>query len=157
MDQKDLEEYRKWFEITHEDRELETEELEALLDDIEEKLGYWNGIPEGFSRPGELPNPNDFETERYYQSLWRWKWDIERQLRNLIRGERDDLEWLGKLEGRQKARERAMGTEHAEEYGNGQQSGNRKPANAKRLRQHRKRASKTHNDVSGASPTHDPG
>lgn len=165
MDQNNLEDYRQWYEVTHTDRETETERLEQLLDDVETELDEWEDLlgwkreqseKIGFgNRPGEVPNPNELETKRYYQGLWRWKWDIERRLRDLIRAERDDLEWLGKLEGRKRARARA--TEHLtrrSNYGPGmetaeemRQSETRVKPGRSRNRQHKKTSHRAKTDV----------
>jgi len=161
LDQKNLAEYRQWYEVTHADRETETRRLELLLDDVEAELEEWEETLEWErqteerrqfeTRWGEVPNPHQLETKRYYQGLWRWKWDIERQLRNLIRAERDDLEWLDKLEGRQRARERAMGRRKSEpgEVTNEQRRPSLPPARAGsgKNRQHKKTSHRAKTDV----------
>jgi hypothetical protein len=122
VDQNSLESFRKWYTVEHDRREQETAWLEELLEDIDAKLEEWeealerrSAIDSRFaSRPGEVPNPSEWETERYYQGLWRWKWEIERRLRDLIRGERDDLEWMARLEGRLRAKERANRGSHSQ-------------------------------------------
>lgn len=124
MDQDSLENFRKWYKVEHDRREQETERLKELLEETEAKLEEWKETLEeqnGWNsnrfgdRLGEVPNPSELEVERYNQGLWRWKWDIERRLRDLVRGERDDLEWKAKLEGRLRARERANRGVHSEE------------------------------------------
>ncbi|MEO6888676.1 MAG: hypothetical protein ABI456_05825 [Ktedonobacteraceae bacterium] len=165
MNQNNLEKYRQWYEVTQTDRETETERLEQLLDDVETELEEWEdsleqkreryGNTEFWDTPGEVPNPHQLETRRYYQGLWRWKWDIERRIRDLIRGERDDLEWLGKLEVRKRARTRA--TEHLTRRSNYspkvepseemRQSETRVKPGSSKNRQHKKTSHKAKTDV----------
>jgi len=131
--QDNLEAFREWYKINHKLREEETARLELKLREVERELEQAEEARKrirldrdklGWGRQrGEPLNPSEWEAERYYQGLWEWKWKIERRLRELIRWEREDLEWLGRLEGRQRARDRANRGEHVRgRGGNAKQS-----------------------------------
>jgi hypothetical protein len=159
VDQNSPESFRKWYKVEHDRREQETEWLEELLEDIDAKLEEWEETLVRrseidsrlmFSRPGEVPNPNEWETERYYQGLWRWKWDIERRLRDLVRGERDDLEWMARLEGRLRAKERADRGLHSEGSNEDRRpSETRITPRTRKNRQHKKTSHGRQTDVQG--------
>jgi hypothetical protein len=160
VDQNSLESFRKWYEIEHDRREQETEWLGELLEDVDAKLEEWEETLERRSetdskfmftrRPGEVPNPSEWETERYYQGLWRWKWDIERRLRDLIRGERDDLEWMARLEGRLRAKERANRGFHPEGPNEDRRPNEtRTTPRTRKNRQHKKTSHERQTDAEG--------
>lgn len=162
MDQDDLREFREWYKINHKLREEETERLELKLSEVEEELEQAEGARERkrlneekigwLYRRDEPLNAGQWETERHYQGLWEWKWKIERRLRELIRWERDDLEWLGRLEGRQRAIDRAI--DRANRGGHAEiPEGTRWPdrtriaGTVRKNRQHKKRSIKGHTDA----------
>lgn len=141
MNQGDLVQSREQYKTDHERREAEAERLEAELSEVGEQLETLenNVIVEGYREvdPYERPHPSQVEVVRYYQMMREWEWKIERRLRELIRWEREDLEWLDKLEGRRRARDRANRGERTRTYG--EDGAGETPAKP-RNRQHRKRS-----------------
>jgi len=159
------------------------DEVQEILEQLEEgwesRKRYNEDRAETKRRSGELPDDNYREFERYYWNVIDRKFRIEQKLHYLVREQRDDLDYIARLEGRQRARERAerwrQGAEASEFNGKrttetvrNKPSGNpvmgttRKTPNGnpttgtvKKNRQHRNRVSKRHNDVSSESSTQD--
>ncbi len=121
VSQEDLDEYREWHKINHDLREEEAEKLEFELREAEVRLEQIGKYLDDYkshriSSSYEHDDMRRQEVERQYQFAYEWTWKIKRRQRELIRGERDDLEWLDKLEGRHTARERANRGEHAKAH-----------------------------------------
>lgn len=111
VEQDDLEEVKDWFETNRESRneeaarlEVALEEAQAQLQEFEEKLEVHREREANlmFHNRDLTPNPNDVEIERYHRLLRENVWNIRRQLRDLVRWDRDDLEWIWKLERQQR-------------------------------------------------------
>ena len=159
MNQDDLERVRQQFETDQLRRDEEAEWLKVLLEEVEGQLGqlgdglksrdrYYTGRAEQKRRSGEAPDPNEQEFERYYWNVVDRKFKIERRLHDLVREERDDLDHIARLEGRKRARERAMRGEHA-----GLPERTRQPdrtrttGTARKNRQHKRRSTKVTTDA----------
>lgn len=111
VEQDDLETVKLWLEDIREKRieeaerlEVELEEAEADIKDFEEDLESireWKPKRHIESMNGEVKE-NEMDIERYRRML-RDKRDFAlRRLRDLVRQERDDLEWIWKLERRER-------------------------------------------------------
>jgi len=106
-EQNDINKVRTWFKRDRETRKADAEVIEQNLDeaidkleDFEEKLeGELEQLARiGFSHNSLVPDANKSEIERYHRILQDRVWNLKRQIRDLIRWERDDLEWMVKLE-----------------------------------------------------------
>ena len=82
------------------------------------------------------------EAERRYELAWEWIWKIERRLHDLIRDERDDLEYLARLAGRER---RKHITRSQTQTTNGNQGPER--IGDKRNRQHKRISHRAKPDV----------
>ena len=159
MNQHDLELVRQQFETDQCRRDEEAEWLNALLEEVEEQLEqladglesrshYYDKRAEQKRRSGEAPDPDEQEFERYYWNVVDRKFRIERRLHDLVREERDDLDHIARLEGRKRARERAMRGEHAELPERTRQPGRtRITGTARKNRQHKRRSTKVTTDA----------
>lgn len=123
MYQNNLNEFRKWHEVIQSRRD---EEAETLRDELalaeakirlakrilnREKKSYLEEHYEDKTFSDEEikshvmydePRSDYTDAERRYQLAWEWKWKIERRLHDLVREERDDLEYLAKLSARER-------------------------------------------------------
>jgi hypothetical protein len=100
----------KWLEISRDFRTQEAQNLEQELEEIEEDI---NDLEEGIKSVRKYRDKNlyDYSQEavseremsfiRTLNYLKDKRWDIIRRLRDLIRWDRDDLNWLGTLKGRE--------------------------------------------------------
>jgi hypothetical protein len=118
IDQSNLDDFREWYKINHDLRAEEAEWLDAELREAEERLEQIGSYLEEYKgRRGSSSYDHDDqrrqEVERNFQFAYEWTWKIKRRQRELMRWEREDLEWLDRLEGRQRAVERANRGEHA--------------------------------------------
>lgn len=111
VEQDDLETVKAWFERTRRQRKEEAERLEQRLDEATAELDEYEIRLEArrerkanqmFPNNNLAPSAMDESIERYYRSLRQKVWDLKRQLRDLIRWDRDDLEWLATLERKER-------------------------------------------------------
>jgi len=106
-EQDDIEAVRKWLKRDRETRKADAEVIEQSLDEAIEKLDTFEDrlVEEnkqqariGFGQNDLVPNAHRSEIERYHRILQDRVWSLKRQIRDLVRWERDDLEWMSKLE-----------------------------------------------------------
>jgi len=154
VNQDDLESVRRQFEIDQNRRDEEAEWLNTLLAEVEEQLEqladglesrkhYYGERTEIKRRSGEAPDPNQQEFERYYWNVLDRKFKLERRLYDLIREERDDLDHIAKLEGRERARELAMRRLHEQPpEGVGRTDRTHVAGTVRKNRQHKRRSTK---------------
>lgn len=112
VEQDDLKSVRAWFEENRKLRSKEAARLEVKLkeaDDELEEFEYQLDYREkqkasiyNFGSNDLTPNPYEEGIERHHRSLRQKRWDFTRQLRDLVRWERDDLEWLSTLERKER-------------------------------------------------------
>jgi len=111
VDQSNLEKYREQFQINQKTWYIEAEMLKPELREAEKKLVETKQELEGSReyRRQEKAGENYYyeedkdiaiekELEREYRFTWEWIWKIKRRLHELIRWEREELEYLGRLE-----------------------------------------------------------
>jgi len=188
IDQSNLVQVKEQFETEQHLRDEEAEWLDAQLGEVEDILEqleegwesrkqYSEDRAELKRRTGELPDDNYREFERYYWNVIDRKFRIEQKLHYLVREQRDDLEYIARLEGRQGAKERAERWKQSAEVSefNGERTtetvrnkpggsprtgatrnkpiGNPTTGTVKKNRQHRKRVPKRHDNVSSESST----
>jgi hypothetical protein len=156
VNQDDLELVRQQFESYQLRREGEAQWIEALLDYIEERLDQlekglkirdsWDDGKRARDRQrGEPRSPDEFERE-YWTEIDR-KFRLERRLHDLVREERDDLDHIAKLEGRERARELAMRRLHAEPPERvGRPDRTHTTGTVRKNRQHKRRSTKATTD-----------
>lgn len=163
MYQNNLNEFRKWLEDIQDRRDEEAEMLQDELVMAEAKLKLAKRIlnQEKRSYLEEQYEDKDFrdeeiesiavydsprsdytEAERRYQLAWEWKWKIERRLHDLIRDERDDLEYLTRLAWRERRKHIVRADTQAT-------NGNQEPERIgnKRNRQHKRIGHRAKTDV----------
>jgi hypothetical protein len=161
--QNNLNDFRKWHEDIQNCRDEEAETLQDELAMAEAKIRLAKKLLSQVKRSYleehyedkifkdeeiesyviyDSPRSDYTEAERRYQLAWEWKWKIERCLHDLIRGERDDLEYLAKLSGRER-RKHIVGTDT--QTTNGSQMPER--IGNKRNRQHKKISHTAKTDV----------
>ncbi len=161
--QNNLEQVREQFKTEQQLRDEEVEWLNHLWDVVENLLEQleegWKSL-EGYSlseaesnrRRGAAPS-NEFRNfERYYWDVVDRKFRVERRLHDLKREERDDLDRIGRLEGRIRARERASRGDDPRQNRN-EYDRNRTNRTVNKNRQHKNRASKRHDSAPNASST----
>jgi hypothetical protein len=128
LHQNNLNELRKWFNETQKYRDEETERLETELtlaryrvdqarhhlsqekiDYLEEKYGktYKPEEVERFSVYDNNLTSSLNKAYKAYELTLEWQWKIERRLHDLIRDERDDLDYMARLAGREKRKHQA--------------------------------------------------
>jgi hypothetical protein len=101
--QDDLEAIKDWFEDSREARGNEIDLLGLKLAEADAELAMFeedytmHRASHNYRDELELM-PREEKIERRYQMLRQKKWEIMRQIRDLIRWEREDLEWIWKLE-----------------------------------------------------------
>jgi hypothetical protein len=136
VDQSNLDDFREWYKTNHNLRAEEAERLETELREAEERLEQiGNYLEEDKRYRGPSYRHDDMrrqEAERNFQFAYEWTWKIKRRQRELMRWEREDLEWLDRLEGRQRAVERANRGEHARTH-----DGEQRPRPKARTRRNR--------------------
>jgi len=156
-EQDNLKTVREWFKHSREFRRKEAERLEQELAQVENDLEEFENELQGSDRHkryGWIEPYNGrvdreaMEVERLKQSLRNRRNDILHRIRNLIRWDRDDLQWIGTLEGRQRARERASQKDYVEQHsGYRRQTERQAVMPPKRNRQHKKRKLKAQTNV----------
>ncbi|HEU5374702.1 MAG TPA: hypothetical protein VFV38_04620 [Ktedonobacteraceae bacterium] len=115
FEQDDLESVKAWFEAIRERRAEEAdaldEELSRATRDIKDfetelkRVLKWKELPHLDTMNGHIPD-STVDVERY-RRLLRDKRDIaRRRLRDLVRQDREDLEWIWKLERNQRLKDR---------------------------------------------------
>lgn len=159
MNQNDLELVKQQFGIDQRRRDEEAEWLKALLEEVEEQLEqleeglvqrsrYYAEREEQKRRSGEAPDASGQDFAREYWNVVDRKFKIERRLHDLVREERDDLDHIARLEGRERSRERAMRGENAElPERAGRPVRTRTTGTARKNRQHKRRSSKVTTDA----------
>jgi len=121
VEQDDTKVVREWFKENRISRKEEAERLKEQLEDVEEVLDrFLPGLEKHLEYQSRnshnrysdiVPNLKEREIERYHQSLWDRRRDILRQLRDLVRWERDDLEWMERLERKEREASRHYSSE----------------------------------------------
>lgn len=108
--QDNLKDVKEWFEDLQKDRSEEAgrleDELEEAIKDIESfneelKGFYWKNKGHLELSNGEVDRRN-MDIERYHRMLKDKRDFIKRRLNELVRQERDDIEWIWKLERNQR-------------------------------------------------------
>jgi hypothetical protein len=111
VEQDDLGTVKAWFEENRRLRREEAARLEQRLEEVNAELDeFEDRLEEHREREAKLmfhrmdltPTPMEEGIERYSRSLRQRKWDFTRQLRDLVRWDRDDLEWIGTLERKER-------------------------------------------------------
>lgn len=111
VEQDDLETVKEWFEKIREERIIEAEKLEDELEEAEtdiqnflEELEYvrsWKAKKHLETMNGQI-NEKQMEIERYHRMLRDKRDFIKRRLRDLVKQDREDLDWIWKLERNQR-------------------------------------------------------
>lgn len=111
VEQDDLEIVREWFEDLRKERNIEAARLEDELEEAETDLKNFSEELEGIRTwkakrhidpTTAQVNDKQMNIERYHRMLRDKRDFIKRRLNDLVRQERDDLEWIWKLERNQR-------------------------------------------------------
>jgi len=118
-EQDDIKVFREWLKRDRETRKEDAEVIEQNLDEAIDKLNTFEDrlVEEneqltriGFGQNELVPNAHKSEIERYHRILQERVWSLKRQIRDLIRWERDDLEWMSKLERQEREADKHHGS-----------------------------------------------